>query len=54
MHSFKRLRWLPVIEKGRHLSRSFVHYSKSKESALKVMRPLNRISMVNIPGKDWR
>jgi diacylglycerol kinase (ATP) len=34
MHSFRRLRWLPVIEKGRHLSRSFIHYSRAKKVSI--------------------
>ncbi len=29
--SLKRLRWLPVIEKGKHLGLSFIHYSKAKK-----------------------
>ena len=27
----KRLRWLPVIEKGKHLGLSFIHHSKAKK-----------------------
>lgn len=28
---FKRLRYLPVIEKGKHLNRSFIHFRQEKE-----------------------
>jgi YegS/Rv2252/BmrU family lipid kinase len=31
MNSLKRLRWLPVIEKGKHLGLSFIHHSKAKK-----------------------
>jgi diacylglycerol kinase (ATP) len=30
LHSLKRLRWLPVIEKGKHLGLSFIHHSRAK------------------------
>lgn len=30
LHSLKRLRWLPVIEKGKHLNLSFIHHSRAK------------------------
>lgn len=30
IHSIKRLRWLPVIEKGKHLNLSFIHHSRAK------------------------
>ncbi len=30
MNSLKRLRWLPVIEKGKHLGLSFIHHSRAK------------------------
>lgn len=29
--SLKRLRWLPVIEKGKHLGLSFIHHSRAKK-----------------------
>jgi diacylglycerol kinase family enzyme len=31
LHSFERLRWLPVIEKGKHIGLSFIAHSKSKK-----------------------
>jgi diacylglycerol kinase (ATP) len=31
LHSFKRLRWLPVIEKGKHLRLSFIHHLRAKK-----------------------
>lgn len=30
LHSLKRLRWLPVIEKGKHLGLPFIHHSRAK------------------------
>ena len=31
LNSVKRLRWLPVIEKGKHLGLSFIHHSRAKK-----------------------
>lgn len=31
LHPLRRLRWLPVIEKGKHLNLSFVHHFTSKQ-----------------------
>lgn len=31
LHSLKRLRWLPVIEKGKHLGLNFIHHSRAKK-----------------------
>jgi len=31
LHPLKRLRWLPVIEKGKHLGLNFIHYSRAKK-----------------------
>lgn len=31
LHSLKRLRWLPVIEKGKHLELLFIHQSRAKK-----------------------
>ena len=31
LHSFERLRWLPVIEKGKHIGRSFINHVKAKK-----------------------
>lgn len=31
LNSFRRLHWLPVIEKGKHLGLSFIHHSKAKK-----------------------
>lgn len=31
LHSLKRLRWLPVIEKGKHLELPFINHSKAKK-----------------------
>ena len=31
LHPLKRLRWLPVIEKGKHLGLSFIHHSRAKK-----------------------
>jgi YegS/Rv2252/BmrU family lipid kinase len=31
LHPLKRLRWLPVIEKGKHPGLSFIHISKAKK-----------------------
>lgn len=31
LNSLKRLRWLPVIEKGKHLGLSFIRHSKAKK-----------------------
>ena len=31
LHTLKRLRWLPVIEKGKHLGLPFIHHSKAKK-----------------------
>jgi len=30
LHSLKRLRWLPVIEKGKHLALSFIYHTRAK------------------------
>jgi len=30
LHSFERLRWLPVIERGKHIGLSFITHSKAK------------------------
>lgn len=31
LHPLQRLRWLPVIEKGKHLGLSFIHHSRAKK-----------------------
>jgi diacylglycerol kinase (ATP) len=31
LHPLQRLRWLPVIEKGKHLGLSFIHHTKAKK-----------------------
>jgi diacylglycerol kinase (ATP) len=31
LHPLQRLRWLPVIEKGKHLKLSFIHHSNAKK-----------------------
>ncbi len=34
LHPLKRLRWLPVIEKGKHPGLSFIHISKAKKISI--------------------
>lgn len=36
----RRLRWLPVIEKGNHLSCSFVHYNKARTVQIESDQPI--------------
>ena len=40
LHPFERLRWLPVIEKGKHLNLSFIHYSKTKKVIIESDEPI--------------
>jgi diacylglycerol kinase family enzyme len=59
---FLRLRWLPVIEKGKHLNLSFIHHFKTRkiiiESGLPVQAHLdgevyksNKLEIEILPGK---
>ncbi len=40
LHPLFRLRWLPVIEKGKHLQLSFVEYSRSKQIIIESEFPI--------------
>jgi diacylglycerol kinase (ATP) len=62
LHPIKRLRWLPVIEKGKHLELSFIHHSKAKkvivESGKSIQSHLdgeyyenNKLEIEIMPGK---
>ena len=41
LHPFLRLRWLPVIEKGKHLELSFIKYFKTKKLIITSERPMD-------------
>jgi len=62
LHPLKRLRWLPVIEKGKHAGLSFIHISKAKkiiiESDSMIQSHLdgeyysaNKLEIEILPGK---
>lgn len=40
IHPLKRLRWLPVIEKGKHLALSFIYYSTAKRIVIESPVPI--------------
>ena len=40
LNSLKRLRWLPVIEKGKHLGLSFIHHSTAKKILIESNKPI--------------
>lgn len=41
LHSLKRLRWLPIIEKGKHLNLSFIHHSRAKNIIIESKRVIH-------------
>jgi YegS/Rv2252/BmrU family lipid kinase len=41
LHPFLRLRWLPVIEKGKHLELPFIKYFRTKELIIISERPMD-------------
>lgn len=47
--SLQRLRWLPVIEKGKHLGLSFVHHSRGK----KIIIESNSIIQSHLDGEYY-
>ncbi len=49
LHSLKRLRWLPVIEKGKHYGLSFIHISKAK----KISVESNSIIQSHLDGEYY-
>lgn len=49
LHSLKRLRWLPVIEKGKHLGLSFVHHSRVK----KIIIQSNELIQSHLDGEYY-
>jgi diacylglycerol kinase family enzyme len=61
LHPLRRLRWLPVIEKGKHLGLPFIHHSRSKKIVVESNEPirvhldgeyyeLNSLEIEMIPG----
>ena len=62
LHPFLRLRWLPVIEKGKHLNLSFIKYFKAKKIIITSSQTLqthldgeymeaNRLEIEILPAK---
>ena len=62
LHPFQRLRWLPVIEKGKHLSRPFISYFKTKKVVIESDQLIHthldgeyycaeRMEIMILPGK---
>ena len=47
--SLQRLRWLPVIEKGKHLGLSFIHHSRGK----KIIIESNSIIQSHLDGEYY-
>ena len=62
LHPLQRLRWLPVIEKGKHLALSFVYHSRAKKVIVESNEAIrfhldgeyyesNKLEIEMIPGK---
>ena len=62
IHPLKRLRWLPIIEKGGHLHLPFIQYFKTKKICISSERPMQahldgecymgkKIEIEILPGK---
>jgi YegS/Rv2252/BmrU family lipid kinase len=49
LHPVKRLRWLPVIEKGKHVGRSFINYSTAK----KVVIEADKVIQSHLDGEYY-
>ncbi len=49
LHPLKRLRWLPVIEKGKHLGLSFTHYSRTE----KIIIESNQLIQSHLDGEYY-
>ena len=41
LHPFRRLRWLPVIEKGKHLELPFIKYFRTKKLIITSEQPMD-------------
>src|SRR4030095_3910476 len=62
LHPFQRLRWLPVIEKGKHLDLSFIKHFRTKKLIITSEHPMDthldgeyysakRLEIEILPGK---
>ena len=62
LHPFQRLRWLPVIEKGKHLGLSFIKHFRTKKLVITSEKPMDthldgeyysakRLEIEMLPGK---
>lgn len=62
LHPFQRLRWLPVIEKGKHLGLSFIKHFRTKNLVITSEQPMDahldgefysakRLEIEMLPGK---
>jgi len=62
LHPFRRLRWLPVIEKGKHLELPFIKYFRTKKLIITSEQPMDthldgeyysakRLEIEVLPGK---
>jgi diacylglycerol kinase (ATP) len=62
LHPFLRLRWLPVIEKGKHLDLSFIKHFRTKKLVITSEKPMDahldgeyysakRLEIEMLPGK---
>jgi len=62
LHPFQRLRWLPVIEKGKHLGLSFIKHFRTKKLVITSETPMDahldgeyysakRLEIEMLPGK---
>ena len=62
LHPFQRLRWLPVIEKGKHLDLSFINHFRTKKLVITSERSMDahldgeyysakRLEIEMLPGK---
>src|SRR4029077_16783297 len=62
LHPFRRLRWLPVIEKGKHLELPFIKYFRTRKLIITTEQPMDahldgeyysakRLEIEVLPGK---
>jgi diacylglycerol kinase family enzyme len=62
LHPFRRLRWLPVIEKGKHLDLPFIKHFRTKKLIITSEHPMDthldgeyysakRLEIEVLPGK---
>ena len=62
LHPFQRLRWMPVIEKGKHLDLSFIKHFRTKKLVITSEKPMDthldgeyysakRLEIEMLPGK---